>query len=662
MMKTLSTALFLVIVLLLNACGGGGGGDQGPIVNIPTAPTGVTATAQFESLQLSWTGTGGATNYNVYWSDAGGVTTGSNKLSDVTSPTTLDGLTADTPYYIRVSALNGAGESALSAETMATPYGLPLAVQSITTQPDSGRISVSWSSSAYTDSYNVYWSTTAGAGTSASVVNTASTSIDLTGLINGTTYYITVQSVNAGGTGALSAEASATPVVAGQSLGWSEQLLINTPYDFFGRDNYLGDIAINDGGVAAVGWIVDGSGDDEDDQVYINHTASGNWGTQEALTDGGSNDVAVAVTPAGDIFVAWIQYSLDVNNFRTGSTIQSRFYRAGAWSSVETLATVVDGSGVFALQIELTADGENNVIASWTEDQNTVWVNRYDAVAGWQGATLISTSIRLVQTPVAGASATDDVVLVWLQDTQPYDSGQTAGGPRQPRVYASHFDGSAWSTASPIGHGDLVGFEGAERLRIDVNPNGSAVAVWQQGRDVTDGTNYRIDALRFDAAAASWSAPETIVARDWQTSWPQVAIDAAGRAIASWQPADLADNSSTRKLDTSVFDTGSASWGAVQTVNIDDGVTEPDPLLVEMRENGDVFATWQEPGLSGGVYFRRYDVATSSWDDIATLGVRYGAGIRLAMSRNGHSIVATNPLRVSSSSFEYTVYAAIFTP
>ncbi|MGH8222180.1 MAG: hypothetical protein ACREQZ_04325, partial [Woeseiaceae bacterium] len=127
-----------------------------------------------------------------------------------------------------------------------------------------------------------------------------------------------------------------------------------------------------------------------------------------------------------------------------------------------------------------------------------------------------------------------------------------------------------------------------------------------------------------------------------------------------WQPTDLADNSSTRKLDASLFDPGSVTWGAVQTVNIDDGVTEPDPLLVEMRESGDVFVVWPVDG--DGIYFRRHDAGAMSWDVIAKLGTRVGQSTHLAMSRNGYSIVATNPQRFANNTFEYTVYAAIYSP
>ena len=285
-------------------------------------------------------------------------------------------------------------------------------------------------------------------------------------------------------------------------------------------------------------------------------------------------------------------------------------------------------------------------------------MNRFDGNA-WSTPQQIGQSVRTLSPPAIGASAADEAIVVWLQATEPNDSGQSGGGPSRPSVYTSRFDGSDWSASERIGHRDLVDFDGAERVRIDVNPLGSAVVAWQQTRGNSSGTGFRIDALRFDATAGTWSAPETIVARDWQTSWPDVAIDANGNAIASWQPTDLADNSSTRILEAAFFDTGDDSWGVAQTVNVDDGVTEPSPLYVEAREAGDVFAVWKQ---TDGVYWRRYDAAGQAWDDIARLGIRGGASMAKAMSRNGNTIVVTNPLITRNNSFEYAVYALLYRP
>ncbi|MET7340547.1 glycoside hydrolase family 18 protein [Streptomyces sp. NPDC005547] len=89
----------------------GPGGD--PVV-LPAAPTALkTGTVTSSSVALSWTGSSGATGYNVYQ--------GGTKVQSVTGTSaTVTGLSASTAYSFQVSAVNEAGESAKSAAVSAT--------------------------------------------------------------------------------------------------------------------------------------------------------------------------------------------------------------------------------------------------------------------------------------------------------------------------------------------------------------------------------------------------------------------------------------------------------------------------------------------------------------------------------------------------------------
>ncbi|MFD5072194.1 chitinase [Streptomyces sp. NPDC058369] len=89
----------------------GPGGD--PVV-LPAAPTALkTGTVISSSVALSWTGSSGATGYNVYQ--------GGTKVQSVTGTSaTVTGLSASTAYSFQVSAVNEAGESAKSAAVSAT--------------------------------------------------------------------------------------------------------------------------------------------------------------------------------------------------------------------------------------------------------------------------------------------------------------------------------------------------------------------------------------------------------------------------------------------------------------------------------------------------------------------------------------------------------------
>ncbi|MGD0078791.1 MAG: hypothetical protein ABSB91_09255, partial [Sedimentisphaerales bacterium] len=55
--------------------------------DIPSVPTGVTASAGDGQVSISWSAVSGATSYNIYWSTTSGVTkTNGTKITDATSP------------------------------------------------------------------------------------------------------------------------------------------------------------------------------------------------------------------------------------------------------------------------------------------------------------------------------------------------------------------------------------------------------------------------------------------------------------------------------------------------------------------------------------------------------------------------------------------------
>ncbi|SCF89466.1 carbohydrate binding domain-containing protein, partial [Streptomyces sp. Ncost-T10-10d] len=83
----------------------GPGGDP---VALPATPTGLkTGTTTASSVALSWTGSTGATGYNVYQG-------GTKVLSVTGTSATVTGLAASTAYSFQVAAANSAGESAKS--------------------------------------------------------------------------------------------------------------------------------------------------------------------------------------------------------------------------------------------------------------------------------------------------------------------------------------------------------------------------------------------------------------------------------------------------------------------------------------------------------------------------------------------------------------------
>lgn len=132
----LASTPYYYIVTAVNPTEGAGSVEaaattSAPAVTVPAAPTGATATAiSATQINLAWATVPTATGYNVYRSTAASVTiTVGNKIT-ATPVATLTyndstGLTASTPYFYKVTAVNSAGESVSgSNEVTATTNAL----------------------------------------------------------------------------------------------------------------------------------------------------------------------------------------------------------------------------------------------------------------------------------------------------------------------------------------------------------------------------------------------------------------------------------------------------------------------------------------------------------------------------------------------------------
>lgn len=195
--------------------------DNGLGGSAPSAPTGLTAAAGTGQVSLSWTGSSGATSYNVYR----GTTAGGESSTPITTGLTgtsytNTGLTAGTAYYYKVAAVDGSGTSGMSNEASATPTGsAPAAPTGLTATAGNAQAALAWTGSSGATSYDVYRGTSSGGELSTPVVTgVTSTSYTNTGLTNGTAYYFKVAAVDSSGTSGMSNEASATPMSGSSNI------------------------------------------------------------------------------------------------------------------------------------------------------------------------------------------------------------------------------------------------------------------------------------------------------------------------------------------------------------------------------------------------------------------------------------------------------------
>ena len=214
----------LLIVSVLIAC------PTGDTV-VPDAPTDVAAVSGpgAGEVTVTWTvpsDTGGAdiTDYTVYWDTKATVTVApdTNKKSTGTAETSLivDGLIYGLSYYFIVTATNSVGESVATTAVSATPATLPDAPTDVETAPGNTKVTVSWTAPSDTGGaditdYTVYWGTEAAVTTDTttkkSTGNGSVTSLTITGLTNGLSYYFIVTATNSIGESVATTAVSATP-------------------------------------------------------------------------------------------------------------------------------------------------------------------------------------------------------------------------------------------------------------------------------------------------------------------------------------------------------------------------------------------------------------------------------------------------------------------
>jgi subtilase family serine protease len=193
------------------------------------APTGVAASNSGLTVELSWTAEPNATSFNVFQGTQSGQEGTTPVLTGATGTSaTVSGLQNGQTYYFTVQAVGSLGVSAVSSEVNATI--VPVAPGGLAATAGTQEVSLSWSAPAGATSYNVYQGTSAGGeGAAPAQTGVSATSLTISGLDAGTAYYFRVAAVDAGGVGAMSAEAHATPTApsgGGGAFGWLELALL----------------------------------------------------------------------------------------------------------------------------------------------------------------------------------------------------------------------------------------------------------------------------------------------------------------------------------------------------------------------------------------------------------------------------------------------------
>lgn len=191
-----------------------------PVNTPPTAPPGPGVVKSNAAIFLSWStpsSDGGAAigGFNIYRGTSSGNETLLTSVGVVTNYTDI-AVVNGTTYYYKVAATNAVGEGDLSTEVSGVPSTVPTAPLNLIVNPGFGILNLQWSAPSDNGGspitgYYIYRGPSSGNEVSYDGL-VFSPSYSDTNVINGTIEYYKVSAFNDNGEGALSGEASGTPV------------------------------------------------------------------------------------------------------------------------------------------------------------------------------------------------------------------------------------------------------------------------------------------------------------------------------------------------------------------------------------------------------------------------------------------------------------------
>jgi hypothetical protein len=242
------------------------------------------------------------------------------------------------------------------------------------------------------------------------------------------------------------------------------------------------------------------------------------WGLPDQPQVDHSRDAessAIATDGDGPLFTVWTE--TDGTRFRVWSSRKT----ITGWSPPQELQAV---AGVAAREVAIAAGPSGIMIAAWAEEYGTgyrIAAARFLPGMGWEAAVPLEDDAGQAHAPAIAVDERGDAIVVWLRT----DGSRIS-------VWGNRFlNGEGWGPATRLETDDRGD---AEWLRLARDRGGGAIAVWRQ----SDGARLRVVANRF-AAATGWRG-DGVIQPDLTSDagLPEVAVNAAGEAIAIWPQGD----------------------------------------------------------------------------------------------------------------------------
>jgi len=213
-------SILVIYLFSMTGCGGSGNNASPTPSPPPPAPSFVTVTPADKQLTVDWVPVYSATGYEVWYSTTNDPLTAGQVTQSFTGTTCIiSELTNGTKYFVWIMSVNSGGKSGFSSVGSGTPVSpiSPPNAPVITVTAADKELTVSWFSVYGATGYEIWYSSTNDPSTGTKVTQSfTGTSCIITGLTNGTTYYVWVKSLNSAGSSGYSSVGTGKPVLGVQ--------------------------------------------------------------------------------------------------------------------------------------------------------------------------------------------------------------------------------------------------------------------------------------------------------------------------------------------------------------------------------------------------------------------------------------------------------------
>jgi hypothetical protein len=238
----------------------------------------------------------------------------------------------------------------------------------------------------------------------------------------------------------------------------------------------------------------------------------------------------------------------------------------------------ISGTGDIADEVDLATNAAGHAVAVWTRGNGTNDVletaTRLTG-GGWSAPVPVGDPTADSEAPQVVVDASGNAVVLWISGLALRAATRPAGG--------------TWSAADDVS--DPAEGLGLGTYDLVVTPGGQATAAWTQYLTVDD----RVIKTAVRPAGGTFGDPQTISAGDEEARSPQVAVNAAGVATATWveetETIDSDVKAATRAPD--------GTWSSVEDASAAGGDNDSPDVVVDGAGTANAVWTRWESGQPG---------------------------------------------------------------